>query len=236
MLLRNLFTLATSFGLTMAQAKETLHARAGESACSTGKTLDAMLPIMSKLDCEINLAQANIAALMASSPGTNQAQIDDAIVIVSGKMLDASANVRKLNWTVVETYARSADGSRLLSPKEVGPAAQPYFSNIVSLMTVIRDHILSKRHSHSHKRLLSLMKRMDYAFGYSSSLIAGSKDYVSFASAVNITGELHIQGGSSVLNVQLNNVQLGLYNGEWQMQSLEATRKITALNATLSES
>ncbi|CAE7068178.1 unnamed protein product [Rhizoctonia solani] len=188
------------------------------------------MPILKNLDCEINFTKKNIAALMASSPDINQAQIDDIIVDISGKMLDASANVRKLNWTLVESYSRSADGSRLLSPKEIGPASQPYFLNIISLMTVVRDYVHSKHRSHSHKRLVSLMGRVGV------SVTAGSEDYISFASAVNITGELHIQGGASVLNVQLNNVQLGLYNGEWATSSSEAAEQIRQLNSTLTES
>ncbi|ODN03788.1 Vitellogenin-2 [Orchesella cincta] len=76
----------------------------------------------------------------------------------------------------------------------------------------------------------------EYVYGYSASLIAGSKDYVSFASAVNLTGELHIQGGASVLNVQLNNIQLGLYNGEWEMNPLpQFERKTFSQLAPLSQ-
>ncbi|CAE6494282.1 unnamed protein product [Rhizoctonia solani] len=233
MLFRNLFAFSASFSLAISQVQGAVLPRAEVSTCPASKVLDAMLPIMKQLDCEINRTKDNIAAHMASSPDTN-AQVDDAIVIIAGKMLDASSNVRKLNWTAVETYARSADGSRLLSPEEIGPASGPYFSNIVSLMTVIRDYVHSKHQAHSHKRLVSLMQRIEYVYGYSATLMAGSEDYVSFASAVNFTGELHIQGGASVLNVQLNNIKLGLYNGEWEMQSSEAAGKITALNSTLS--
>ncbi|CEL54466.1 hypothetical protein RSOLAG1IB_07069 [Rhizoctonia solani AG-1 IB] len=89
----------------------------------------------------------------------------------------------------------------------------------------------------SHKRQSSLFgSGKEYVYGYSASLIAGSKDYVSFASAVNFTGELYIQGGASVLDVQLNNVQLGLYHGESQAPSLSAMNDIIALNSTLSDS
>ncbi|CAE7189995.1 unnamed protein product [Rhizoctonia solani] len=234
MRLGNLFTLATSLCLTITQVKGAVYNRA-EPTCSPVGGFDAILPILNHLDCNIKVAKTDIVSLMASSPDTNQV-IDDIIVDISGKMLDSSANLRKLNWTVIETYAQSADGSRLLLPKEIGPASQPYFSNLLSLMTVIRDHVHSKHRSHSHKRLVSLMERMEHIYGRRASLVAGSNDYVSFASAVNFTGELHIQGGASVLNVQLNNVQLGLYNGEWAKQSSEAAEQITQLNSTLTES
>ena len=71
------------------------------------------------------------------------------------------------------------------------------------------------------------MKRIKFTYEYGTS-------YASFASAVNITGELHIQG-SPVLDVQLNNVQLELYAGYWQTKSSKATLEITALNSTLSD-
>jgi hypothetical protein len=64
---------------------------------------------------------------MASNLDTN-VQVEEAILNVSKKMLDASASVRKLNWTRIETYARNVGESRLLLPKEIGPAMQPYCS------------------------------------------------------------------------------------------------------------
>lgn len=59
----------------------------------------------------------------------------------------------------------------------------------------------------------------EYVYGYSTSIMAGSEDYVSFSSIANITGELHIQGGASVLNVQLNNLKLGLFNGQYDWKN-----------------
>lgn len=43
----------------------------------------------------------------------------------------------------------------------------------------------------------------EYVYSYSATLMAGSEDYLSFASAVNLTGELHIQGTQEPLRQTL---------------------------------
>ena len=70
-------------------------------------------------------------------------------------------------------------------------------------------------------------------YDLSSSLLEGSDDYLNFASAVNFTGELHIQGGASVLNVQLNDVKLGLNNEENDRRSPSSTEEQFQMTATL---
>ncbi|CAE6493541.1 unnamed protein product [Rhizoctonia solani] len=241
MLFRSLLILSTSFCLAMTQVQGAILPREASVACPLGQKFDAMLPLMKCFDHEVDLAKSQIAAFMVSSSNIDPSQVDEAIAVISGKMRCASAYVRKFNWTLVETYAKSADGLRLLLPNEIRPAAQPYFLNIENLMVMIRDYKKIRREHGSHRPrgveadvgATLFQSGKEYVYGYSSATVGGSGDYVSFASAVNFTGELHIQGGASVLNVQLNNVQLGFYNGEWGTQSVEATRKITTLNSTL---
>ncbi|KAF8693174.1 hypothetical protein RHS03_08388, partial [Rhizoctonia solani] len=211
-------------------------ARSEPSVCGPVGHFSAILPIMGWLDCEINLAKANMSAVMASPSESSNAQMNETIFDISGKTFMASANVRKLNWTLVETYARNVDGSRLLSPEEIGPAAAPCFQNMVSLATMVRDHIRSKRKNHRPRDVGTALFQSgkEYVYDYSASLMAGSEDYLNFASSVNFTGELHIQGGASVLNVQLNNVKLGLYNGEWSRAASIPESDFKKLNSSLS--
>ncbi|CAE6454432.1 unnamed protein product [Rhizoctonia solani] len=222
--------------LALSHVGATMTARSKPSVCGPVGHFSAILPIMGWLDCEINLAKANMSAVMASPSESSNAQMNETIFDISVKMLMASKNVRELNRTLIETYGLSSDGLRLLSPEEIGPAAAPCFQNMVSLETMIRDHILSKRKNHRPRDVGTalFLSGKEYVYGYSASLIAGSKDYVSFASAVNLTGELHIQGGASVLNVQLNNVQLGLYYGEWSHAASIPENQIKGLNSSLS--
>ncbi|QRW26742.1 hypothetical protein RhiXN_01337 [Rhizoctonia solani] len=222
--------------LALSHVGATMTARSEPSVCGPVGHFSAILPIMGWLDCEINLAKANMSAVMASPSESSNAQMNETIFDISVKMLMASKNVRELNRTLIETYGLSSDGLRLLSPEEIGPAAAPCFQNMVSLETMIRDHILSKRKNHRPRDVGTalFLSGKEYVYGYSASLIAGSKDYVSFASAVNLTGELHIQGGASVLNVQLNNVQLGLYYGEWSHAASIPENQIKGLNSSLS--
>ena len=57
----------------------------------------------------------------------------------------------------------------------------------------------------------------EYVYRYSTSVSAGSSDYVSYASVYNITGVLHIQSNGNTLNVKLSDVQFGAHNGEFPM-------------------
>ena len=57
----------------------------------------------------------------------------------------------------------------------------------------------------------------EYVYRYSTSVSAGSSDYVSYASVYNITGVLHIQANGNTLNVKLSDLQFGAHNGEFPM-------------------
>jgi len=57
----------------------------------------------------------------------------------------------------------------------------------------------------------------EYVYKYTTTVHAGSSDYVSFASAYNISGTLHIQANGNTLNVKLDEVQFGAHNGEFKM-------------------
>jgi hypothetical protein len=56
----------------------------------------------------------------------------------------------------------------------------------------------------------------DYVYKYSSVVVAGSHDYVSFGSAFNISGELHVVSTGNHLDVKLVDIKLGVQNGEYQ--------------------
>lgn len=60
----------------------------------------------------------------------------------------------------------------------------------------------------------------EFVYDFSLSSHAGSKDYVSFASTFNITGDLHVQNTGNVLNVKLTDIKFGLYNGEMDYTNL----------------
>jgi len=56
----------------------------------------------------------------------------------------------------------------------------------------------------------------EYVYTYSSSVVAGSEDYVNFASSFNITGKARIQKTSAtLLKVKLDDIKFGAYNGEF---------------------
>jgi hypothetical protein len=57
----------------------------------------------------------------------------------------------------------------------------------------------------------------EYTYKYRASVTAGSADYVSFASTYNITGQIRIAAKGNNLNVQLAELQFGVYNGEYAM-------------------
>lgn len=57
----------------------------------------------------------------------------------------------------------------------------------------------------------------EYVYKYTTTVHAGSSDYVSFASAYNISGTLHIQANGNTLNVKLDDIQFGVHNGEFKM-------------------
>jgi hypothetical protein len=54
----------------------------------------------------------------------------------------------------------------------------------------------------------------EYVYGFSLSATAGSNDFISFGSVFNITGDLHVNSNGNTLNVKLDNLLLGTYNGE----------------------
>lgn len=56
----------------------------------------------------------------------------------------------------------------------------------------------------------------EYVYTYTSSVTAGSEDYLSFASSFNITGKARIQKTSDTLiKVKLDDIKFGAYNGQW---------------------
>jgi len=56
----------------------------------------------------------------------------------------------------------------------------------------------------------------EYTYAYHTTVTAGSNDYVSFASAYNITGTARLQRiDQSIIRVKLDDLKFGVYNGEF---------------------
>lgn len=55
----------------------------------------------------------------------------------------------------------------------------------------------------------------EYIYNYQATVSAGSKDFVGFSSVFNITALLHVQQNGNLINVKLDDIKFGAYNGEF---------------------
>lgn len=67
----------------------------------------------------------------------------------------------------------------------------------------------------------------EHTYPVKADITAGTEDYVAFASTFNITGVLHVQNTGNLLNIKLDDIKFGAYNGEFDLTPSSVSTQVS---------